>query len=1764
MEFDDLLSRSLAIDLELTRRANRLRHIGAVFRGRKFEWPEAKLKDKGPAPALAELDAFGRDAEYILGHNIISHDLPFLQAQATDLDLLKRPLIDTLYLSPLAFPRNPYHRLVKDYKLVRASLSNPMEDIRLALSVFRDQWERFTRQVAEAQELLSFYRFCFRRGRFGAFSGKGMSDVFGFIGAGEIPDPESAADIFKHLTEGIVCRQAAATTVREITASAAHAPVAAYALAWLTVSGANSVLPPWVRHQFPEIVSFLKKLRDIPCGAAPYHGTSASRPYSSQAEEEEKHGEAGGISDCPYCAANHDPDAQLKRFFGFDAFRAHPQTEGGESLQREIVLAGMRDEPLLAILPTGGGKSLCYQLPALARHLRRGLLTVVISPLQALMKDQVDNLERNTGTPFAAAVYGLLTPPERGQILEQVRMGDIAIVYLSPEQLRSRTVRNVLAQREIGCWVFDEAHCLSKWGHDFRPDYLYAARFIREFTDSQHLCLPPVACFTATAKPDVLAEITGHFKSELGQELRLFQGGVERGNLHFDVLPVSGPEKPEQTYETIMQHIDGQGPAGAIVYAARRRTTGKIRDYLVQCGLRAEAFHAGMDANERRQIIEAFSDGQVPVICATNAFGMGIDKSDIRLVLHYDLPGSLENYIQEAGRAGRDLAPAHCILFYDPEDAETQFRLGGASQLRKDDIQRILRCLKRCKQGRDGEIVVTVQELKRDEELAGVFEKGDPAVETRIRTAVSWLERAGFLQRNQNLTRVFQGRPLVRSIDDASPLIDRQKLAPHTARLWRGILRVLFNAPTDQGLGADDIAEELFASDELKHIEQQTGLQASEAVLQAMHDMAAARLLDKGLMLSAYVRARGKKNARQNFETVDNLEAKLLELLREEAPDADSGDWTSLDIGRLNQRLQEAHPASNPVTLRNLVKGLAHDGRGLAGGRGSIDLQFVGRNQYRVALRRSWRAVLETAALRRNVARVILERLVEKAKRALPASGTGSASDLLVEFSANELEAAIGQDLFLHSRVQKPLAAIDRALMFLHEHKIITLHNGLAVFRQAMTIQLDPDAKGRRYTAGDFKPLAEHYKERRLQVHIIAEYAALATERLARALRFVLDYFTMPRDEFSSTWFADREEILQRATSAESYRRIVESLHNPTQIALVGSPVQASRLILAGPGSGKTRVIVHRCAFLLRVERIPAARILIMCFNHHAAVAIRKRLHELVGSEARGVTVATYHGAAMRLAGISLREYLESRGAGDIDFSGLIREATALLKGEKEVPGLDPDEMREQILQGFTHILVDEYQDIDHDQYELVSAIAGRTLSEARLAIMAVGDDDQTIYAFRGANAAFIHRFKADYNAGATYMVENYRSTAHIIDAANQLIGKNRNRMKTNQPIRVDRGRKSAPRGGPWERRDPLTRGRVQRLTIADADAQAQAAALFRELCRLRELDPSISWDNCAVLGRSAQSLAPVRTLLEAMDIPVKRNLTTGLPIHRIREAAGVLSRLKSLGDDIQRASALAEYLPLSDNVWSQLMADLHAAYRRETGDAELPVNYCVEWFYEALAEQRREKTIGRGVFLNTVHAAKGMEFDHVFILDGDWRMPADKAGREEERRLLYVGMTRARQTLCLMEMQRSGNPFIQHLSGDCMVRRSAGKTRREVSTVQPRQYEILGLRDIYLGYAGGFPENHRIHQHLSMLDVGDRLHLCSNGTGVAVRDTSGVCVARLSAEAAGRWAEKLPNITEARLIGMLQWFAEDSRTQYRHLARSASWEVPVIEIHTI
>lgn len=631
--------KGLVFDLEVVpskgNRPNRIIMMGAL---RPDSGIELELKvTEDPTSVLHQLDKLSAGANFVLGHNVIEHDLPILREYSPGMALHNLPVIDTLRLSPLAFPQNPYHRLVKDYKLIRDSLNSPLSDCRSTLVLFEDQRQAFTQlNDINRSELLCYQTLLAPtlKSDLGAFFVSLTGQFPATLAELRTLIPQLLLETDPSLTRDLkVCRSRLQQLLdEELQRDDIHWPLA-YALAWLRVSGGNSILAPWVRHQFPEVRTLISELRDVPC--------------------EQK--------DCQYCQTTHDPRHELKRYFGFPDFRYE---QPGMSLQHDIVLAGMRGKHVLAILATGGGKSLCYQLPALNRFHRNGSLTVIVSPLQSLMKDQVDGLlERNI--QCAATLNGLLTMPERADVLEKVQMGDIGILLVSPEQFRNRAFIRAIRQRQVGAWIFDEAHCLSKWGSDFRPDYLYVSRFIRQYTGDGPLA--QIGCFTATAKPDVLADIEDHFRQSLGIAFDIYHGGHERTNLHFDVFPCVRAEKWSYTDSLLHEYLDSQS-GGAVVFVSSRKSAEDFSDFLIGQGWPCRHFHAGLEPNTKTDIQDRFKAGGLRIIVATNAFGMGVDKADIRLVVHADIPGSLENYLQEAGRAGRDQSDARCVLLYDPQD----------------------------------------------------------------------------------------------------------------------------------------------------------------------------------------------------------------------------------------------------------------------------------------------------------------------------------------------------------------------------------------------------------------------------------------------------------------------------------------------------------------------------------------------------------------------------------------------------------------------------------------------------------------------------------------------------------------------------------------------------------------------------------------------------------------------------------------------------------------------------------------------------------------------------------------------------------------------------------------------------------------------------------------------------------------------------------------------------------------------------------------
>ena len=722
----------------------------------------------------------------------------------------------------------------------------------------------------------------------------------------------------------------------------------------------------------------------------------------------------------------------------------------------------------------------------------------------------------------------------------------------------------------------------------------------------------------------------------------------------------------------------------------------------------------------------------------------------------------------------------------------------------------------------------------------------------------------------------------------------------------------------------------------------------------------------------------------------------------------------------------------------------------------------------------------------------------------------------------------------------------------MHDLKIVQLGKGLTVFRPAMTIRVAPET--RRFTQGDYEPLAIHYDEQIRQIHIMAEYAQRGLASMPKALTLAGDYFTMDEEAFLKSHLPDSADRIDKPVTPAAWRAIVEALDNPQQAKIVADDrVRTNVLVLAGPGSGKTRVLVHRIAYLIRVRREKPAGILALAYNRHAASEIRARLAELVGDAAKAVNISTYHALAMRIVGASFAA--RSDRIEPVDFDAILREASALLRGD----GLDRDEaeaQREMLTQGYSWILVDEYQDVGKLEYELIAAIAGRSADDpdSRLSLFAVGDDDQNIYAFGGASVKYIRRFEADYSAKPVHLIENYRSTANIVHAANRVLALAAERMKAGHDITVNRARRRDPPGGVLGQIDSVGQGRVQVLP-AGSNELTQAAAAVDELERLSRLDLGWHWERAAVLARNWRTLEPVRSLCEARSIPVQLANDDAPSFWRLRETQTLVRWLESRAKIVIDLAELHAWLDArGDGPWWAILREGITELEREAGSGSVLVAGLRDWLADWGRSLRRRQT---GLLLLTAHLAKGLEFDDVVVLDGEWDKLSRGEDRDAPRRLYYVAMTRARRSLALMRFDRRQTILEGLLDDAAFLLRGEKGLAVDLSDCATRYFR-LDLSEIDLSFAGRLPDGSPSIEAIAELHPGALLRIEIRGDRTYLLD--------VHARTVGRLAKKFRAPAGYRFVSgqvraIVERREEDSEEAYRKFYKRPRWEIVVPEL---
>lgn len=1548
--------------------------------------------------SVSELLNFISQMEYVCGHNIINHDLPYIE-KSTNRVLSNIKIIDTLYLSPLLFPGKPYHALLKDDKLQTEELNNPLNDAIKAKDLFYDEISAFQETHNELKQIYVTLLGDIKEFRW----------FFSFIDY-SISDINIARLIQKFFLDKICHNVDLEILIRET-------PIElAYCLALINANSRYSITPPWVIKNYPEVERVMYLLRNNPC-----------------------------LPGCPYCNQSLDSKIGLKKYFGFDSYR----TYGGKTLQEDAVKAAINNKSILAVFPTGGGKSITFQVPALMSGESVKGLTVVISPLQSLMKDQVDNLE-NSNITEAVTINGLLDPIERAKSFERVENGAASILYISPESLRSKSIERLLLGRNVVRFVIDEAHCFSSWGQDFRVDYLYIGEFIKALQEKKNLENGiPVSCFTATAKQNVIQDIKDYFQEKLSLQLEIFSSKASRTNLNYKVIP---KDNEEDKYDALRNLIDGK-KCPTIIYVSRTRKAYQIAERLSHDGYLAKPYHGKMDKQEKSENQDAFIRGDVNIMVATSAFGMGVDKKDVGMVIHYELSDSLENYVQEAGRAGRDEnITADCYVLFNEEDLSKHFILLNQSKLNIKEIQQIWKAIKDITRFRS-----TVSNSALEIARKAGWDDNVVEIETRVTTAISALEQAGYLKRGQNMPRIFANSILSKNAQEAIEKINvSQKFNEKQKQQAVRIIKKLFSSKSRKQ-ATDEAAES-----RIDYISDHLGI-VKEEVINVINLLREEKILADTKDLTAFIKRNENKN--RSLSIVNSI-SKIEKFLASQFDEQEK----SFHIKELNEQAEvsgctdvspnKIRTIINFWVIKNWLKRKQYD---------------FSKNHLIIVSNYSKTELIDKLDRRHELARFIVDYLYVKSAQNLSPNEVNK-EQVLVEFSVHQLKKEYEKQNALF-KFNIKIADIEDALFYLSRIEAIKIEGGFLVVYNKLTIErLEQDNK-KRYKTEDYKKLNQFYENKIQQIHIVGEYAKKMIRDYREALQFVEDYFQLNYASFLNKYFkGSRQNEIKRNITPAKFRQLFGEL-SPSQLGIIKDQSSPYIAVAAGPGSGKTRVLVHKLASLLLLENVKHEQLLMVTFSRAAATEFKKRLIDLIGNAAGFIEIKTFHAYCFDLLG----------KVGSIEKSQTII-STAVKKIRNE--DIEINRITKAVL------VIDEAQDMDCHEFELIKALMEQN---EEMRVIAVGDDDQNIYEFRGASSQYLEQFITEQKAKKVELIENYRSKANLVEFTNQFVEKITHRLKVTPII--------------------AHTSETGLLKIIKYSSSNLIEPVVKSI-----LSSDLKGTTCVLTQTNAEALQ-IEGLL----------LNNGLPAKLIQSNDGFsLYNLVEIRYFIEQLKFSEIKFVISDNNWKTAKRNLWQKYKEST-----KIDICINLIKDFELSNPRKKyqsdfevfvkeskfedfviTNGETIFVSTIHKAKGKEFDNIFLM-----LNGDNPDDDKKKRLLYVAMTRAKQNLII------------HLNGNYLDDISCQKIVRISDDFQYRPSNSLVMhlshKDIWLDY---FISKQDI---ITNFKCGDELIVNSNGCS----DKNGNCVVKFSNSYKKKIIEfetKGYKLSAAKINYIVYWRKED------------------------
>lgn len=1299
-----------------------------------------------------------------------------------------------------------------------------------------------------------------------------------------------------------------------------------------------------------------------------------------------------------------DFNKESKDFFGFEL------REGQKKIVHQLAQACSIP---MGLLPTGGGKSLTFQLPALVLSKYRRELTVIISPLKALMEDQVLGLAHtgHWGNRAACLISGQ-TEEEQAKILEGVWSGTIDLLYISPERLRTHTIQTLLSRRRPALWVVDEAHTIIQWGNDFRPDFLRIGRLISQCYRDENATAPQLMLVTATAAQRVIAgidkEIVQPLNDLIGLPLETVMvektQTVWRDNIKTDFIQLERSQRLPEIRKVLSQIFPDRNSSEpptleslredhpvVLIYVRSRSKTEEFAQELRQQGFIAQAYHAGMSANDKQRILEQFKFHQLDVVICTNAFGMGIDRANIHTVIHYSPPHNLESYLQEIGRAARKTGEVgRAILYWNQTDLDQLVQQNIDSQIGGHKV--LLECWQ--------QVIANV--LKREkaadrwftaQELQDLLSFDGEELVTQIRVILLALEKYKLLVEKEQLPAL-----LSLKLIEAPASTEGQ-----AAELYRRLLPLTQEVDSQLYLPEISVALGLNVKTLLRGIRQLVKLGCARWACEVR-----IRLSKRHTVLQ-----RQFKQKRDALIALEDCWAMY------EPEDSDR-----IDLRALDQWFAQNNKTIKAREIFYIFK--------------YFKILKIKENKY--SLRVSpinpelsyWKEWIGEAKKKMDELAESLHLIFKYVEDA--ASQTNPVTQVLKIEALADQDGICPEEFLQHLEYMQSFGWLNVSRLDDETQKIFFIDRPSG-----------ENVRKRFHSSKDaYQYLEEHYQDRNRRLHIL--YHWLNCEMDVKK-HLVEDYFNLDIQDLCKKYLPDAE-LSKQAHLQNFEQKIFPNFLSPTQREIISDDQRRAMLIIAGPGSGKTTIIVHRVANLVMCCNISAEKILILAYNRQAVFEVRQRLIQLIGYEyAAQINIFTFHGLARHLTNISENQAPIHQDS-NYKYQWLLEQAVEYLK---ENP------------QFFQYILVDEFQDIDDVQYSIISNLAGLQIESddeeensitQRGYLVAVGDDDQNLYGFRGANIQHIRNFQKDFQIAENdifYLIDNYRSPTDIVELANSYI---QNLLPSHERLKA----------AEHEIRSVIKDGRQEngnlRLVLSDQHMNIDAIQWMIEDIQKKKQDSQSDWSSFAILAREWGELLLVQhCLLQARLKFQLLNQQSDLDFNEsllIKQFIQYLQHRPAL--DIVEGNPKEFAIDwVKEQGFNQNDLSFQRLQQRLSVDEE---NLTCQQILDLLFI-KPDNSVKNAIILTTYHSSKGSEYEHIYIFDH--KRQFKKQDDASSIRAMYVALTRAKTSLTLIQAKGALDGLTSYLQQHSEV--IYPSSTDPISQIT--YYEPLGLADIYLSYPG-------------------------------------------------------------------------------------------------